>query len=291
MKLTRVVFAKNKVLLRTAMASALAANAANGQSASSVGLSLSIDDPRPVAAAAMVLMSRHDLVITYEDAAYVGDSDAVDAISQVRSDRNVSSAAVSVPVGGRMDFEYFAPGEAGESTAMPAIVRTFLDYHALGGAAVRFRVSESGGYIHIVPGQVRDSTGSWAPYQPVLDARVTIESAGRNALEIIQDLLVAINTATGSTVVIGTAPINPLLQSRPPVDGDNRVAREILADLLSRVDGVPLTWMLFHDPRQRMFALNVLPAKMPDLPTHVPARDALPGEADPATARVRTGTD
>ncbi len=159
MNLTHSVFAKNTLLLHMAMVSAIAASAANGQPSSAVSLSLSIDDPRPVAAAAQVLMNRHGLIVTYEDPAYVHNSDVMDGNSQVRRDRNFSSDRVLVPIGGRMDFEYSASGEGGAFTAVPEVVRDLVDYHALGGGAGRFRVSESGDYVHIIPEQVRDSSG------------------------------------------------------------------------------------------------------------------------------------
>ena len=96
MNLAHFIFEKKKDLLCISMAAAIAANAANGQSSSAVSMSLSVDDVRPVVAAAQELMNRHDLIITYEHPAYVHGNDVVDAVIQLRAGPNFSSPSVLV---------------------------------------------------------------------------------------------------------------------------------------------------------------------------------------------------
>lgn len=268
-------------LARIGLTALIVLNTASGQSAR---LSLSIDDPRPVAAAARALMDRHDLVVTYEDPGYAHAGDLADVTAQVRTDGN-STARVLVPVGGRMDFEYSVSTELDPSAAMSAVLRDMLDYHELGGGAGRFRISESGEFIHVIPEQVRDSSGSWTAYAPVLDTRVTLPGEQNNSLLLIQQLVEAVSNATGTTMVTGTVPINLLLKSSGSADADNAVARDVLASVLSKVDAVQLTWMLFYDPGQRLYALNIVPVRERELPMHVPDQPSPSDTVDPITGR------
>jgi hypothetical protein len=215
---------------------------------------VSVNDPRPVAAAVLELEKKYGRIITYEDPRLVHATDLLDVTEAVRRDlANYPSGKaprVIGPKGGQINFEY------NETASLGTIIRKLLSMPHQNSA--RFRMEEGNGIIHIIPKAIKNRSGELATTHSVLDYPVNVPELDRNGIQTLKALCAAISDASGIRVVVGTIPTNLFLRYKDQKGASAEKGRDFLVKFLQRAGaGTKLSWRLLYDPGMKMYALNV----------------------------------
>ncbi len=223
-------------------------------------LNIRINDPRPLAAAAMELEQRHGTLISYEDPAYANPADLKNVGAEVRRGfENVPAEhvpALWIPKGGALNFAYQASRATGKPISDADTLQAMLDAHLAAGNAGGFRAVRSGPMIHLIPSSITNEAGISAPVAPVLDANITLARVSGPAVSGLEALCDSVTKATGVTVVPGTFPVNLFAKAAVDLRAENANARETLKALLAQLPG-KFSWQLLYDPGLKFYALNI----------------------------------
>jgi hypothetical protein len=242
------------------IASLISATAEGGHAASKV--SLSCNDPRPVAYAARMLEETYGWIITYEDPPYVYDGDLADVTETVRKDLDKykpgEAPKVFVPKGGQLSFEFDVDPSTQKPASPGVVVQQLLDAYAVSGNPGIFRMETDAQRVHIIAGAVKNEKGVVVPHQSIFDASITIPPQKRDGAQLLDAFCAAVHTASGTRVLIGNVPINLLMQYQTEAGAKNQNAREFLTHELDRMTKQPaLSWQLLYDPRGKAYYLNI----------------------------------
>jgi hypothetical protein len=243
-------------------------------SASASPNTITVLDPRPVAAAMEELETRYGWQITYEDPPYSHYSDITDVSdinwpgTPVQSPSQLQAAQqpganqrTLVPKGGRLTFT-LPSADPDELGAVEALLKSYNESHR----GFEFAAVQGARLLHVVPRQMTGLSGNLEPVKPVLDALITIEPKERTSYEFIEEVLKKVSIATNTNVGMGTVPINLLTRTKTSIGGSGRTARSILEQwILERYSG--FSWRLLYEP-DKSYDLNislVAPGKTPIL--------------------------
>jgi hypothetical protein len=208
---------------------------------------ITVDDPRPVAAAVEAIQHASGQVITYEDPPIVHTSQTTPMVSGGNGDN-----ALLMPKGGSLRFQLPASGSRADvEQSLEAMV---ANYNASRGAAT-FAVSHND-VIHVVPDKAMNDEGRLVPIVPVLDTKVTIDAKPRPAMELYGAILGAVSRASGQQVGPGIIPVNGLRTHIVDVGANNEPARAVLARMIAAT-GLKMSWRLLYDPGTKDYALNM----------------------------------
>jgi hypothetical protein len=236
--------------LRATAFLALAALAFYAAESSAAG-TITVDDPRPLAAALDELENRYGWRVTYEDPPYLHDSEIADISHRIA--RAGSGARVLVPKGGRFTF---APPSRASAAASPQdiddVVRSYNRKHR----ADAFTVIRGKALLHVVPVKTLGREGRVLPVTPLLDTPVTIPAKRRTALELLEAICEAITANAGQKLSLGAIPVK-LLDSQVVASGAMETKARTLIEDVVLASGAPLTWRLLHDPELAWYFLNI----------------------------------
>jgi hypothetical protein len=250
--------------LRLVLLTAIACIVAIAQPPARQPVRIEVNDPRPLAGAAVALERQLGWVVTYEDPEWVAGSEIQDVTEAVRTDLADVPASLRfavprtyVPKTGSIHFE-ISPRAAGASGADRInLLNDLLMAHSSAGNPGTFRVQEgASGRIHIVPLAAKDSSERVVPQQPVLDRGIILEPRQYRGLEFLGAFVEAVTRASGVPVEIGTIPINTFVHHSGAYSASNEPARNVLARFLDTV-GPGYSWQLLFDPVDRMYVLNI----------------------------------
>lgn len=241
-------------------APAFAADEPNLPVVEQVRVALSVDDPRPLAAAILELEYRHGVPITYEDAPIVVGAEMKDVTTEVRHDLSRyapgQAPKVIIPLGGTFTIFYNVASDTGQPASMRDVLQSAIDAHAGARLAGRYRVLESGAGFSVVPSAHTGADARLSAVAPVLDTRITLAGGARSGIDAIEQICRAVSVASGEAVTIGTAPATVLGRHTTTISAADEPAREVLARLLKECP-VAMSWQLFHDPADGFYALNL----------------------------------
>uniref|UniRef100_Q01V66 Uncharacterized protein n=1 Tax=Solibacter usitatus (strain Ellin6076) TaxID=234267 RepID=Q01V66_SOLUE len=223
---------------------------------------IDLNDPRPVAMAAVELERHLGWVVTYEDPAWLAQSEVKDVTESVRSDMQSMPAfmrnlipRVLVPKGGSFSFE-LPSGPMARGGRVNA-VNDILTAHTSSGNPGVFRAQEgASGRLHIIPMVARDRSGQLVAQQPILSRPITVPSRQYQGLEFLGAFTEELARSTGVDVQIGTVPLNTFVHHTGTYGAANEPAREALSRFLDGV-GDSYSWQLFFDPVDRNYVLNI----------------------------------
>ena len=256
--MNRMLISIASIALASAASAVFAAEPAPG--ATQRTLTIRVDDPRPISAAAYELETRHGLPITYEDAPYTNINDLANVGPQVRKGfENAAAEQVPplwIPKGGTLDFAYVADRATGRPVSNADAMQAMLDSHAARGNAGGFRVTQAGEFLHIIPVSAKNAQGVEAPVTPALDSSITLARVQGNGIAALEALCNAVTKATGEVVVPGTFPVNLFGKVSVDLAADNANARDTLKALLAQLPGA-FSWQLLWDPGMKFYALNI----------------------------------
>ncbi|HLA10739.1 MAG TPA: hypothetical protein VJ023_09105 [Pyrinomonadaceae bacterium] len=223
---------------------------------------LSVEDPRPVAKAIVMLEGSYGWTITYEDPRYGYAAEITDVTEKVRRDlhkyQKGAAPRVFIPKGGELVFEYYVVTPTNLPPDPGLVVQQLLDAQAASANSARFRMERSDKLIHVIPIAIKNSTGKLVPQESVLDAVITLPAKERTGLQTLEALCTAISKRTHMPVIVGAIPLTMFLQHKDQEGADSQRARETLSQLLERTGkGMKLSWQLFYDPGMKIYALNI----------------------------------
>jgi hypothetical protein len=222
-----------------------------------------VTSPRPMAGEADRLQRIYGKPVTYEDPLWAWREE----ISRFGWPKDL---AFRRPIDSDSD-----PTPEGASQKM--LAQTLDAYHqqTLGP---RFQIVTSSWGVHIVPLQVRDENGQFAPARNVLDARVDVPVQERTATEHFESLCAALSGLLGLTIRYfdGTVSLRPDVPSgfeqhfaaqpaRFVWGTSGQPARDAIIGLLSR-SATTFSWKLLCEngatPQERLCVLNVVPIEV-----------------------------
>jgi len=226
------------------------------------GVSLTAEDPRPVAKAIGMLVARYGSVITYEDPPYVYAGDIQDVTNQVRKDLDKypsgKAPKVMIPRGGKLTFSLASTASADAVQDLrPSLDRLVRMGRETGG---HFRVLESGGAFHVIPTQVRNAEGNWADTASILDRPISIPTRDRTQFELLSDFCNAVTSAGHIEVKLGLAGSTGIgADARYSFGANNEVARDVLMRVLATIPlKTKTTWVLFYSVSDKAYYLSFL---------------------------------
>lgn len=152
-----------------------------------VTLPQSVDSPRPLADLKMSLQARFGSPITYEDPLWEWDGD----ITMAGGDK--------VP----KYLRFVIPGEIDAEASLPDVLQRALSAYHDQTAGPRYRVISSALGLHLIPSEVRDSTGTLVAPKNILDSPITVDVQSRSPSGHLAALQAAVATATGVALRYG----------------------------------------------------------------------------------------
>ena len=223
---------------------------------------IDVSDPRPVAAAAVELERHLGWVVTYEDPAWLAESDIQDVTEAVRTDMQGIPAfmhglvpRVFVPKGGSFSFE-LPTATMAPSSRLNAVNDILMAHTSAGNPGV-FRVQEgASGRLHIVPMVAKDRSGQPVAQQPVLSQPITVAARQYQGVEFLSAFTEELSRSTGVDIEIGVVPLNTFIHHTGIHGAGNEPAREALSRFLDGVGG-GYSWQLLFDPVDRNYFLNI----------------------------------
>ena len=250
---------------------------------------LSVEAPRPVDLAARTLAAQYHAVITYEDPQYQDADDTVDRAASVRKDYGLYAPGKAPkalgPVGGTLSVNF-------SSSDLKSMLDQLNQAQTTAKVGGRFGVETTGAVYHIVPVQVRDSSGKWIKQQSILDKPISLDSRPRGSYELLSSICGAVAGANNRGVLLITASGPDTDQSpRYTLAASQESARSVLVRALAMMapDVGQLTWSLYYDVGSGKYYMNFLRAPVvvsatTATPSHAPAasQPAVNGAAIPA---------
>lgn len=214
------------------------------------GLSLSVDDPRPLAAAVATLEDKLGWAVTYEDPPYLHPGDSQDVTLTVVRSYQPGQRRVLVPRGG--PFTFVEPPHIRSSAAQePEVLQALLDQYAGSGYPATFALRRTESVFHVVPTAIRNAQGAQQACTSILDQRVSQGAGTRTAMEAIE----ALAAQTGLSV--GRSPTGLLRGTALKQNAAQDTARNLLLGILKATNR-QMSWRLLCDPGGTRFCvLNI----------------------------------
>src|SRR5215813_3676727 len=192
---------------------------------------LTVENPRPLAAAIRILEAKYGWQINYEDPPY---NDAKDLVDRTHPSYRGSHKAID-PKGGRVEIRYFVSPITGKPESSTRLLEMLVDNHATRGNPGRFEVISIAGLNSVIPVE-----GS------ILDTHITLVDKRRTfwetLIEILQELSRVTNTRVGGPAMTGTT------YQRFSFSAENEPARDVLIRLFKTRDERQYWWHLLYGP-------------------------------------------
>ena len=213
------------------------------------GLTLTVDDPRPLASAIAKLEDRFGWVVTYEDPRYRYALDSQDVTEAVRRTSQPGQSRVLVPRGG--PFSFVEPSAIRSSLAQEReVLDSLLEQYAATGYPGKFALIRTASAFHVVPTASKNARGAFESYRSILDSRIAQTAGARTALEAVEAL------ATQLGLEVGRMPMPMFRQMRLNQEAANDTGRNLLLGILKTSDR-PLSWRVLCPPGDLPCVLNV----------------------------------
>jgi hypothetical protein len=203
---------------------------------------IKVDEGRPLAEAVVAISARTRVPITYEDPPYLYPGDTAPAPGGV------------VPRVGPLEFRY-AP-----DSSVLEVLRLAIQEAARRGYPGVFEVRPDAGWYHVVPVKARDRKGELVSVRSILDTPVTVPVGKTTRLNIVRAICAEVSRRAGVRIVPGMMSPNIFLKDQAWHDARPRPARDHLTRLLEDIGG-SLIWLLFYDPADHFYALNIEPIR------------------------------
>ncbi len=215
-------------------------------------LTVSVNDPRPLAKAIETIEQQYGWVITYEDPLYEYAAEIEDVAALVRKDGDLSKK-VLIPRGGAFFFSYAVTGEPADPVGL---LRELLASYESTGHPGRFSFGQTGNVFHVFPAARKNKNGEQIEQDSVLETRISLPAAERTAEGMVRAVLQSVSQATGINSVLGISPINLLRGVRTSEGVVNEAARDVLVRTLEATQR-QTSWQLFYGPGSKMYVFNV----------------------------------
>ena len=246
---------------------------------------VTVSDPRPVAAAVKQLEAIYEWPITYEDPMTVNDHRLEDVTEQVQRTPNPSRRVIiqkSVTL--LFTYQVTPPGsssdeESGQTrrnreAAISDALTSVLDGYAASGGPETFTVRAEGGIFHVAPINFLNKEGTLQESTRILDTKITILPKQRTKAALFQEICKSLSKTTGIYIEEGAFPRQGSETETPTtISGSDVPAYFLLNQLLAELstpvyrgltfegadnekvtqrqrtwNGGPMSWELFYGP-------------------------------------------
>lgn len=188
---------------------------------------VSVENPRPVAAAIQQIEKMYNVPITYEDARYVNDSEM--AINEqghsVIKTRSVTFTPQTLPSDAALDIR--------KQSARSAVADVLRSYNVSRGAEM-FTVTDDGEGLHVTPLRFVGKFGSMENASPLLETPISLSPSVRTAAQAVREIAQAISASTGRPVGAGTLP-SLFARHTTTIAASNEPARVVLERLFQEM--------------------------------------------------------
>ena len=217
---------------------------------------VSVKDSRPVAGAIMSLETKFGRVITYEDPPWVHPDDLDDVTESVRRDLQKyapgKAPRVIVPRVAELNVEF------SRNDPVEVVLTEVLSASEHATSSATFRIDETNGIIHVIPTSIKGASGETIPIRSMLETPVQLPAQERNGMQMLEAWVDAVSASSKQRIIIGAAPLNLFLTYKDDKDLTSQNARDALTEILARFGkGRKLSWQLFYDPGQKIYAINI----------------------------------
>jgi len=216
----------------------------------------SVDNSRPIAAVIDRLARKHRVIITYEDAPYIHETEVEDVTSPEWRQAHPDGPRALIPKPVYLDPPYPMAYGSVETDDIKSLIQKLLDNHAEKNYPGRFRLLQEGEIFHVVPMRVRDRSGSLVNVDSILDTPISLAEKERTLLETIDLITNAVSQARGKFFGVGTVPLNLMAQTTFRRGANKEKARDVLVSALKATKS-KLSWRIFYDPGIEWYALNL----------------------------------
>jgi hypothetical protein len=225
------------------------------------GLSISVDDHRPLSALASELQKRYQVVVTYEEGPWGADDDVEDVTEAfIRTNgpgKALPAKPVMVPRRMAVTFEYaLDPSKSGSTDYLDLLSAMLKQYEAQGGPG-KFRVEGRNGIYHLIPASLKDAKSQWADVSPVFSTPVKLADEERTVLATLDAIVAQLNASSAAKIGWGYVPLNLFNQTHIRIAADGVPAREVLHQILERLPS-RASWLLNYDPTTKKYYLSFL---------------------------------
>jgi hypothetical protein len=240
-----------------------------------------------------MLTERYGYVITYEDAPLTYKEDLQDLTLERHADlsylKKPGTVRELVPMSEALTIKPMPASAMNDPKNMLAVIDQMLKDHEVSNRGGRFHLQQTDGVFHIVPSEVRDSSGQWVLHAPVLDTKITLPELERSGPATLEAICKAVSDATHIPVGVGHIPINALASYHGVLAARDEPARNVLMRMLNGT-GHRLTWLLEYDAGTQRYYLGVM--QVPDRPSSTvpsPTTTTQPGVETKAAAKAPAG--
>jgi hypothetical protein len=203
-----------------------------------------------------ILERKYGFVITYEDPPYIYETDIEDHTVPEWKLAHPNGHRALGPKRGRLEITYQTPPGPIKPDEIRSVIQKLLDAHAETNNPGRFRVLQEGEMFHVIPIQVRGSSGSLVSVNSILDTPISFPEQERTVMETLEIIANSVSKATGMKVITGTVPMNLLFNTSSRQGATNEKAKDALINAL-KATNTKLSWRLLYGPGWKWYVLNV----------------------------------
>jgi hypothetical protein len=220
--------------------------------ASAYAETLSVDDPRPEAAAVWELENKYGYVITYEDPPFVFAADLKDVTRDRHPELSAEEAAkeprrVMIARGGKIRVTYRV-GKDGRPKDPVRLIQSILDSLRPG----TFKLVRDGEIFHVLPVRHRDRDGRMVEEESPLDTRISLPQLRRSESELRAAICDAVSRQ--NHIQLGMASAGGLGGVISRIGAESVVARDLLrATIVEHHE----SWRMLWIPWPAGWALNI----------------------------------
>lgn len=226
------------------------------------GLSITVNDHRPLAALAGELEKRYQIVVTYEEGPWVDAADVEDVTAAIIKSNGPGKAAPPVPVivprKMAVTFDYAIDPVKGRPTDQSDLLSALLRQYEAAGGPGKFRVEGRDGIYHLVPDSLKNAKSQWVNASPVFSTPVKLADEERTVDDTLNEIVDQLNASSPVKVGWGFVPLNLFNQTRIRIAADGVPAREVMHRILEQLPR-RVTWRLNYDPTTKKYYLSFLP--------------------------------
>ncbi len=216
-------------------------------------VTLSVVDPKPLAAAIYQLETRYGVLITYEDPVYESDA-VIDDVTASVSKGGPAKGKVLVPRQRQFAFQHPNFDKKRPEAMLRALVR---EYNVMNNGD-QFDLIQQGSLFHVVPRMSANRLGVPTIRQSRLESVISLPEEERTLRQTLELVLAQVSTASGVRVGLGTVPVNLVMRSKLRLGSRSASARDLLVEALATTR-VPLSWRLLCAPLAGACAFNIHP--------------------------------
>jgi hypothetical protein len=171
--------------------------------------------------------------------------------------RDTNGYKDKIPAGGALILHFKPSADMHTSADVGMLLTQLLKEQEKRDKGGHFRWMQVGNVFHVIPTEVKDRDGNWAPRGSILDVAITLSKKERTGMEILRAIGDAVAAKGGAHINIGRIPNNVIIPYHGTPVAENETARNVLTRAL---DGISerLTWTLLFDPTGREYYLNIL---------------------------------